>query len=297
MATVLISGDAGTDLADELEEFSNWKRIHIETRTFHDGESYLYFPEFPNEQDRVVVVQSLYAPQHFHLFQLLNIIDTLVEHGVSDIVVVTPYLCYARADRDIRGGDAISARTVLHLLERVGTRVLLAIDIHNPQIRDFASNLQIINIIPSKSIAEFVQKQFTIDSTWQVVAPDYGAFIRAKQLAKELNISYAALKKKRDPVTGEVHTEKMNGNFQKHIIMVDDIMASGRSLVNAMNILLFNDVETISVFISHAMGTGSVDQMLTLGNGIVASTTSVPSIISTITVAKEIYSTIMELEK
>ncbi len=287
--TTIIPLETGRNLADSLHESLNFPIVQPIIRRFPDGETYIRIPEF--DDDSVILVQSLYQPQETHLFNLLNLAFTLKKRGITDIRAVTPYLCYARADREILGGEAVSIQTVFHLANASGIRELITIDIHNPEVISLSpSSLKVTNLLPTKSMATFVKTNANIDQNWIVLAPDKGAKYRAEALARELGVNYNYFLKHRDPETGDVSLIGDAGlsELKDNVILIDDIMATGRSLVQVINHLKFEGVQRVIVMVSHAFGTDSVDQMIEMGNGAVAATTTVPSPISKIDIAEDI---------
>ena len=111
----VIPGSTGIELAQEIAQLKGWEIMIPQFKTFSDGEQYLRLPSSPEKN--VLIVQSLYNPQDIHLFQLLNLITTVKRLGAEHVTVYVPYLCYARADREVLEGEAISSQTVLQLLE------------------------------------------------------------------------------------------------------------------------------------------------------------------------------------
>lgn len=284
----LVAGDAGRELAKQLSELSGWPLLRTLTKVFPDGEGYLRFLDIPHEGSEVIVVQSTNQPQETNLFQLLNIVSSLKEYNVRTITAIVPYLAYARADRVVLDGDAVSARTVLQLLEKIGIDKLVCIDVHEPEIFNF-TNMETYNLIPANSILQYFKNRYSITSDWKIYAPDAGARDRARVVAETFGIEYSWMLKERNPTTGEVATSLREGEvLPSTLILVDDIMSSGQSLINAMSLLRIKGVETIHVVISHVMGTGAVDQLREIGQGEVIATQSVPSNISNINFTQEL---------
>lgn len=287
--TTVVPLETGKDLGSRLAEKYGWNIIFPDMKQFPDGETFLRISDY--SPDDTIIVQSLYHPQEIHLFNLLNLSRTLHRKGAKSITAITPYLCYARADREIKGGEAISIETVFTLLHAVGITKILVIDLHNPMVSTLApSQLEIHNILPSKSMAQYVTEIDSIDDDWLVLAPDSGAKLRAKALAAELNLDYNYFHKHRDPDTGEVHLlgEAGLSTIKANAIIVDDIMTTGNSLLQVINHLKMQDVQKIHVLISHVFGTDNVDQMVEAGRGTVAGTVSVPSPISKIDILPDL---------
>ncbi len=286
---LIIPGTTGINLANEVAEIMDWKLLIPEFKTFSDGEQYLRFPEIPN--DDILLIHSLYQPQDTHLFQLLNMVATLKRLVNQKIIAFIPYMCYTRADKDIVKGEAISSRTVLELLENVGIDHLITLDIHNPEIFNFVKKLKTTNIFPSKSIGNYIKNNIDNFEDFQIIAPDSGAITRAKMLAKELGLLYTNMDKTRDPITGDVNVEMGNAQVKsKRVILIDDILSTGASLIQSSSLLKYFDVQEIHVFVTHTLGSNAIDRLLEIGNGSVVSTNSIPSIIGKISVAEDIVS-------
>ncbi len=289
IVTTIIPLETGGQLASSLHDNLGFPLVQPIIRRFPDGETFLRIPTI--DDDAVLLIQSLYQPQETHLFNLLNLAFNLKKKGVSKIQAITPYLCYARADREVLGGEAVSIQTVFQLAKASGIDEIIATDLHNPEVIHLSPpTLKITNILPTRSMATFVRSQAEIDQNWIVLAPDRGAKFRAKALSRELGIKYNYFLKHRNPKTGEVSLIGDAGlsDLEENVIIIDDIMATGRSLVQVINHLKFEGVQKIVVMVSHAFGTDSVDQMIEMGNVTVAATTSVPSPISRIDIAEDI---------
>ncbi|MHA2249818.1 MAG: ribose-phosphate diphosphokinase [Candidatus Kariarchaeaceae archaeon] len=277
----IIPGQTGIEFAEELAQGLDWPLLIPEFKSFSDGEQSLRLPTIP--EDNVLIIQSLYFPQDSNLFQLLNLVSTAKRLGSSKITVFTPYLCYARSDRDIIGGEAISSSTVLQLMEAVGINHLITLDIHNPSIFSSLRKMEATNVYPSKSMANYLKKHVENPSELQIIAPDLGAIKRAERLAEELGVSHTFLSKSRDPKKGTVNVELGNANVEsKRIVLVDDIISTGTSLLQSASLLTLFDIAEIHVLITHALGTNAIDRLFDIGSGIIAATKSIPSVIAKI---------------
>ena len=279
----IIPGPTSIELAKNLAKQTSWSLLIPEYKLYGDGETAIRIPETPSQS--VLIIQSLHNPQELNLFNLLNLVLTLKDSGTQQITCFIPYLCYARADKSVLAGEAKSAETVLKLLEFVGINKIIVLDIHNPAIFDGLVTMEAINVYPIKAISKYLQNKIDpqrLKSDVVVIAPDQGAIERAKLLAKELEISWVHMTKNRDPNTGRVEvffTVKLD---KKKVILIDDIMSTGNSLVKASYLLATQEIEQINVIVTHAIGTNAVDKLKELGNGFVVSTKSIPGPIAKI---------------
>ncbi|MDH5402716.1 MAG: ribose-phosphate diphosphokinase [Candidatus Heimdallarchaeota archaeon] len=287
MKLTVVSGSTGMEIAAEVANILETNLIVPQFKEFRDGESYLRIADVIPEH--ALVIQSLHQPQELNLFQLLNIVSTLKRLGTTTIIVYTPYLCYARADREILKGEAISSLTVLSLLESVGVNKLITLDIHNPEVFKYSRMMETINIFPSKSASKYFSDNAIDLSNSIVIAPDYGALDRAKNLAEELNLPFLHLNKYRDPHTGEVNIVLNHNHIEaKTVILVDDIISTGGTLSQTASLLLLHDVETIHFVITHILGTEAIERLKEIGHGHVITTNSVPSPLKSISTSLDL---------
>jgi len=283
----IVPGNTGIEIAKRISNVVSWPILIPEYKTFSDGETHLRI--IGDVEEEVLIVQSLSSPQDTNLFQLLNLVRTLKRLGANQVIAYVPYLSYARSDREVLKGEAISAQTVIHLLENVGVDRLITLDVHNDEIFKFAEKMECTNIFPRISMRRYLKKMLLDFNNVQVVAPDGGAYHRAKLLAEELNVPFTALEKTRDVKSGEVNVNVGKAKImRKEVILIDDIISTGSSLLRAASLLSLFDVEKIHILVTHAMGTSAVDRLNEIGQGIIASTFSIPSPISKISVIEDL---------
>ncbi|OLS26489.1 MAG: Ribose-phosphate pyrophosphokinase [Candidatus Heimdallarchaeota archaeon LC_2] len=277
----IISGSNSIEFSKELSKKMNWELSIPNYKIFNDGESYLRLSKPPTEE--IIIIQSLYYPQDTHLMQLYNLISTAKRLGSKNITVYTPYFSYARSDKEILQYEAISARTVLHILEMLGVNHLITLDIHNPQIFKFAKTMKITNIYPIKSVSNYFKTHLSNLKNILIVSPDQGAIQRAEMLANEMGLKFTSLEKTRHPITGNVQvTTKHTKVSSETVIIVDDIISTGTSLAQASSLLRIMGVSTIHYFITHFLSSEALDALKEISDGIIISTHSVPGIVNQI---------------
>ena len=274
-------GSNTRDLSRTLANALDMGILSTNIGTFPDGEVYIRIEDYERVKgEEIILVQSLYAPQERNLFTLLNMAATLYDLGAKKVWSVIPYLCYSRADRAVLKGEAVSAKTVLKLIEAVGITDVFVIDIHNEKICDF-TKMNCYNVFPTKDFAKFLRDNGAKPDV--VVAPDKGAKKRAQLLAEELGVEHTFMHKFRDPYTGKTTTQ-IGDLPDKHreAVLVDDIVSTGGSLVDAAKILRLNGVEKVHVVVSHVVGQSAYQRLKSTINGLIGGTTSIPSPISII---------------
>ena len=89
-----------------------------------------------------------------------------------------------------------------------------------------------------------------------VVSPDVGGVVRARGLAKRINAPLAIIDKRRER-PGESEVMNVIGDATGHTcILIDDIVDSGGTLVNAADALLANGAKDVYAYISHGVLSG-----------------------------------------
>lgn len=224
----------------------------VEHRSFPDGESYLRFP-VDVRGSRVILVQSTAPLQDTRLIQLLLLLDALRDQRVSDVVLVIPYLAYARQDRRRLDGEVVSISTVIRLLESLGVRDIITVNVHNPEVFEGSSlRLQDLSAIPSLA-SHFVERGFegclSISLGKKEVDVEH-----ARNAASILGGGYGVLKTFRDPVTGEVNInrEKLSVKGER-VVIFDDVITSGGTHLKAVDFLREKGAREVHLACVHSL--------------------------------------------
>lgn len=211
------------DIASELEGLG--EMMQIEERVFPDGEVLTRIPRVGRD---VAVVARLYPGVNDNLVKLMLTLDALSDLGASRIFAVVPYLPYARQDRRFRPGEPISAKAILRALGNYVSDII-TVDLHKPYIREYAPRVSVRNLYPAADIAARIKD---VDI---VLSPDVGSLPRAEAVARELKVPFTHFEKFRDRETGAITmTPRADIDMRgKKVAIVDDILATGGTLVDA----------------------------------------------------------------
>ena len=275
---IVIGGSSSRDLAKELALLLNCKYIHAASTRFPDGECYTRI-EGESLHDDVVIVQNTYPDTN--IIEMLLIQDAVKRMGAKKITLVIPYFGYARQDRIFKPGEPESAKVMIKHLGLVCDRVL-TIDIHKEEIlKNFKCPAK--DLKASGAIAEyFMDKGIDV-----VLAPDEGAAERAKDVGERMGLPYDHLKKVRLSGTEvKIAPAKMDCKG-KNVLIVDDIIATGGTILAATVQLKQSGASSVSVACTHGVFTGDAIQRLT-GNQIdvLLACNTLESKVSNISVAK-----------
>ena len=288
---MIVSGSAAPKLAANVAKELGDVFLRVETKKFPDGERYLRVHGDLDEE--VTIVQSTGYPQDEHLVELLFLIKNLKDLGVKKLNVVVPYMGYARQERRFNDGEAISAKIVAELIELAGADEFISINLHEDCVREFF-NIPAYNLSAMPAIAEYVE---TIVDDPIIIAPDKGALSFAEEIASIINCDCTYLKKVRlgpDKVETTI-AEIKDGDKQvdissvkgKEAVIVDDIIATGGTIVNAINILKDHGAKSVNVCCVHpTLVNDAVSKIFAAGARDLAGTDTLKSDVSCISVAK-----------
>ncbi|MFT3878455.1 MAG: ribose-phosphate pyrophosphokinase [Gemmatales bacterium] len=209
----------------------------------------------------VFVLQSTSYPANDHLMELLIITDALRRASARRITAVIPYFGYARQDRKVGSRTPISAKLVANLITHAGADRVLTLDLHAVQIQGFF-DIPTDNLYASPVMVRDIRERFNL-AELMVVSPDVGGVVRARGLAKRINAPLAIIDKRRERA-GKSEVMNVIGDVAGHTcILVDDIVNSGGTLVNAADALLANGAKDVYAYITHGVLSGGAVARIT----------------------------------
>lgn len=242
---MIIGGSASQKLAALISKELDETLCPLETRKFPDGERYIRIGG--NLESDAVVIQSTGYPQDQNLLELFLILKTLKSLDVENIKVVIPYFGYARQEKRFKTGEAISAQVVSELLEACGASEIFSINLHEDGLRNLF-NIPAHNLSAMPLIAEYIEEH--LDDP-VIVAPDKGALGFASEIAGILGCDSDHLEKTRiSPDKVETQTKDLDVQGREAVI-IDDIISTGGTIINASHILRQHGASKIVVSCVH----------------------------------------------
>jgi len=252
-AIKLIAGNSNPVLAEGIGAYTGIPLTKAVVRRFADMEIFVEIQENVRGAD-VFAIQSTSFPANDHLMELLIIIDALRRASAQRITAVIPYFGYARQDRKPGPRTPISAKLVSNLITRAGADRVLTLDLHAGQIQGFF-DIPTDNLFASPVMVRDIKQRFDLAKVI-VVSPDVGGVVRARGLAKRINAPLAIVDKRRER-PGESEVANVIGEVDGGIcILVDDIVDSGGTLLNAADALLEKGASAVYAYISHGVLSG-----------------------------------------
>jgi ribose-phosphate pyrophosphokinase len=279
----IVLGPASAQLGEKIAELLHLEKVPVTFKTFPDGENYVRL-EGSVQNEEAVIVQTTSPPQDSRLLQLALIADAAKRNGAERVTAVVPYLAYARQDRVFLQGETVSIEVVARMLKAAGVDRLMTVNVHQEGILGrFPFPAKTVSSIPL--LAEHfkhkgLEKAFAL-------APDEGAMHIAEEAKAVLGGECGYLEKQRDRYTGQISVEKKSLDVKgKTVVIFDDIISTGGTIVAAAKILKELGVGKVYTACAHPLLIGDAEKrILEAGVEEVVGTDSVPSHVSKVSLA------------
>ncbi|MGB4057938.1 MAG: ribose-phosphate pyrophosphokinase [Alphaproteobacteria bacterium] len=249
----LIAGNSNKPLAEAISAYLNVPLTQATLKRFSDMEVFVEIMENVRGQD-VFFLQSTSYPANDNLMELLIAIDALKRGSARRITAVIPYFGYARQDRKTGGRTPITAKLIADLITAAGAHRVLAMELHAGQIQGFF-DMPVDNLIVAPVFVPQILKKFKGERLC-IVSPDVGGVVRARSLAKRLDADLAIIDKRREQA-GVSEVMNVIGEVDGRVcILVDDIVDSGGTLVNAAQALKDQGAKGVHAYVVHGVLSG-----------------------------------------
>ncbi len=248
----VFSGNAHPELAENICKYLKVKLSSALVSRFSEGEIRVKIDENVRGKD-VFVVQPTSPPTNENLMELLIMIDALKRASSQRITTVIPYFGYARQDRKDQPRVPITAKLVANLLTTAGSNRILTMDLHAGQIQGFF-DIPVDHLFAVGVFIDYLSKFELKDLV--VVSPDVGGIKMARAYAKRLSAGLAIIDKRRiSPEKAEV-MHILGETEGKNVVIVDDLIATGGSLIEAVEALKKARAKSIWAAITHGVLSG-----------------------------------------
>jgi len=250
---VVFSGNSNIALAKKICKYLDVKLGQVMVDKFSEGEVRVMVEQNVRGTD-VFVVQSTSAPVNENLMELLIMIDALKRASAKRITAVLPHYGYARQDRKDRPRVPIAAKLVANLLTVAGADRVLTLDLHAGQIQGFF-DIPLDHLFAVNVFVDYLKKKKLKDMI--VVSPDVGGIKMARAYSKRLKAELAVIDKRRlndkETVVMNILGPAVKG---RDVVIVDDIVATAGSLVEAVAALKDAGARDVYAAITHPVLSG-----------------------------------------
>ena len=257
---MVFSGNANPKLALSVTQHLNIPLGRATVNRFSDGEVAVEINENVRGQD-VFVLQSTCAPTNDNLMELMIMVDALRRASARRITAAIPYYGYARQDRRPRSARvAISAKVVANMLQSVGVDRVLTMHLHADQIQG-VFDIPVDNIYSTPVLLnDILAHQYP---NLMVVSPDVGGVVRARAMAKALDVDLAIIDKRR-PRANVAEIMNIIGEVKgRTCVITDDIVDTAGTLCNAASALKERGAVRVLAYAAHPVLSGNAVDRIT----------------------------------
>lgn len=255
----LFAGSGSQDLAKEISEYLSVPISGHDLVEFQNENLFVRLHGSIRGQD-VYLIQSMGPPVHRNLMELLITIDTLKRDSAGRITAVFPYMAYARSDKKDQPRVPITARLVADMIEVAGADRYMTIDLHAGQIQGFFS-------IPGDVLTAFhILSDYFLNKKLDnvvVATADLGFAKKGRNFAAKLGVPLAFIEKRRKADDGKASATTVIGDVKdKDVIMVDDEVLTGGSMLEAASIVRAHGARDVYFSFTHALlASPALDEM------------------------------------
>ena len=249
----IVACNSNRPLAEAVAASLNLPLTRASIRRFADMEVFVEIHENVRGED-VFVIQSTSYPANDNLMELLITLDALRRGSARRVTAVLPYFGYARQDRKSGPRTPISAKLVANLITEAGANRVLTMDLHAGQIQGFF-DIPVDNLFAAPLFARDIKERYGARDL-MIVSPDVGGVVRARQLAKRLNVDLAIIDKRRERAGVSEVMNVIGDVGGRHCVLVDDIIDSGGTFCNAAEALIGGGASSVGAYVTHGVLTG-----------------------------------------
>jgi len=249
----LLAGNSNKNLSQKISKYLKTRLVNSKIKKFSDGEIYVEINE-NIRGNNIFIIQSISSPANDNLLEMLLCIDALKRSSAKNITAVIPYFGYARQDRKVVPRTSISAKLVSNLITKAGADRVVTVDLHSGQIQGFF-DIPVDNLFATPIFYRHIKKKLKLNNI-VCVSPDAGGIVRTRGLSKLLDVGLAIVDKRR-PTPGKSEVVNVIGEVKNKVcIIVDDIIDSGGTIVNAAKMLKAKGAKEIHVYVTHGVLSG-----------------------------------------
>jgi len=260
MNTVVFPGTASTKLAQKVARLAGLELGKHEIVTFANSEIKVTI-QSEVAGCEAVVLQSTANPTNRHLIELLFTVDALRRGGASQITAIIPYFGYARQNMQHRPGECVSLNVVVKMLEALSVDKVVTVDLHDEGSSSvFSIPFENISALPllAQNIYQDLGLNEQTEADYLVGSPDQGGIERARIFAnyfysqKDHPETVVIEKKRNLDLAHESKAVEIFGEVKgKHLILVDDVSTSGKTIVNAAVLCLSKEAKSVLAAVVH----------------------------------------------
>jgi len=247
---ILFAFEAYKTMAAALEKATGLMSGQFRAARFENGEWHVDL-QTPVRNEDCFILGSI-APPDEQMLSALLLAHTLKKEGARQVTAILPYLAYARHDKD-KPGESLATAWLGAVAKASGIDHVITIDVHSERGKKLFP-IPVVSLSPAEVFAEALTRFGLTQAT--IVAPDEGAIGRCEAVKKAAGTAQETIPyfQKQRTATGILHSGLV-GNVGHQVLIVDDILDTGGTLVSASEKLREAGVGEINIVVTHGLFT------------------------------------------
>ncbi len=247
---IIFSGNSNKYLAQKICHYLDIPLGEAFVGEFSDGETRVELGNNVRGRD-VFIVQSMSRPANHHIMEAAIMADACRRSSAQRVTLVVPYFGYGRQERKSAPRTPITAKLVADLIEASGFNRVLTMELHTSAIQGFF-NIPVDHLYVKPVLSEYFGKLSNI----MIISPDAGGVERARAMAKFFECSLAIIDKRRERPNESEVMHLIGDVTGKDCLIIDDIVDTGGTLVQAADAVLAHGAVSVSAAITHPVLSG-----------------------------------------
>ena len=258
---ILVGDPQSKSLSESIADKLRAKIIYPEIIVFPDSEQRIRIPS-KISGEKIYLLKSISSPVDSAVLQLSFIVDALNKNGADKVIGIIPYIPYMRADHMFRTGEAVPLEVIINMIQGSGLAEIIMIDPHSIKIPQMFK-IPVHNLSALAMFAKKIKEIEPNSNNITIVSPDMGGIRRLKLLDELLGgVNQVVINKDRNYESGEIRVAEYKGKIKGECFIVDDIISTGKTVVQAINTLDQNGAESIYVFATHPVFSENATELL-----------------------------------
>ena len=253
----IFAGSASQELAANIAAAYGTQLGELTLQRFADSELSPSFDESVRGCE-VFLVQSTFPPSE-NLMELMLMVDAAKRASAHKVVVVMPYMGYARQDRKDKPRVSIGAKVVANIIQSVGTDRLMTCDLHAGQIQGFF-DIPVDHLDGATVTAPYIQSLNLENLIF--ASPDVGGVVRTRAFAKKFGAEIVVCDKMRLRANEIASMQVIGDVAGMDVVFVDDMVDTAGTICKAAELVMERGANSVRAVITHPLLSGPAHERI-----------------------------------
>ena len=281
---MIVGCSHGLHVGQKMARYLKQEYSELLTRRFPDGELYVKFQKDVQGKE-VILVQSFYGEISDCIVEVIFAAHTARELGAKKVTLVAPHFPYHRQDKRFHAGETISVHAMGKLMDKYVDHIVI-MDPHLHRISGLSQifSTKATKVTANNAIAHYIKKNIKKAA---IIGPDWESYKWAEKIGESIGYEYHILHKKRWSANKvKVFFRKGVVLSGKKVVIVDDIISSGHTILETIGALKDLGIKNITVICVHGIFANDALKRLQKSGAKIVSCNTIPNKVALIDIAK-----------